>query len=53
MALLQLSLGDAVAEQARQLAAAHAQQQSLKEDVEQASELAYRNKVRIHCPGQV
>lgn len=46
MALPQLSPGDALAEQARQLATAHAQQQALKEELQQASQLAYRNKVR-------
>ena len=41
----QLSPGDALAEQARQLAAVHAQNQALIQEAQQASELAYRSKV--------
>jgi hypothetical protein len=40
-----LSPGDALAEQARQLAAAHAENHALVQEAQQASELAYRSKV--------
>ena len=45
MVLQQLSPGDALAEQARQLAAAHADNHALAQEAQQASELAYRRKV--------
>jgi mannose-6-phosphate isomerase class I len=51
MVLPQLSPGDALAEQARQLAAAHAQNQALIQEAQQASELAYRSKVHARLLG--